>query len=45
MSAGGCDLRVPVTRSWIATTALALDVPIVTQDTDVPSIGGPVLRV
>lgn len=33
-------LRMPVNDSWIAATALALDVPIVTQDADFPSVGG-----
>ncbi len=39
-------LRMPVNDSWIAATAMALDVPIVTQDADFPSVGGlAVLRV
>ena len=39
-------LRMPVNDSWIAATALALDVPIVTQDAGFPSIAGlAVLRV
>ena len=32
------DLRMPVNDSWIAATAMALDVPIVTQDDDFPSL-------
>ena len=34
------DLRMPVNDSWIAATAMALDVPIVTQDDDFPSLAG-----
>jgi predicted nucleic acid-binding protein len=30
--------RMPVNDSWIAATALALDVPIVTQDDDFPDL-------
>ncbi|HAS13521.1 MAG TPA: VapC toxin family PIN domain ribonuclease [Acidimicrobiaceae bacterium] len=30
--------RMPVTDSWIAATAMALDVPVVTQDDDFPAI-------
>jgi predicted nucleic acid-binding protein len=30
------NLRMPVNDSWIAATALALDVPVVTQDDDYP---------
>ena len=33
-------MRMPVNDSWIAATAMALDVPIVTQDDDFPSIEG-----
>jgi predicted nucleic acid-binding protein len=32
--------RMPVNDSWIASTAIALGVPVVTQDDDFPSIGG-----
>jgi predicted nucleic acid-binding protein len=32
--------RMPVNDSWIAATALALAVPVVTQDTDFPNIEG-----
>ena len=32
--------RVPVNDSWIASTAIVLGVPVVTQDDDFPSIGG-----
>jgi predicted nucleic acid-binding protein len=31
-------LRMPVNDSWIAATAMALDVPIVTQDDDFPTL-------
>ena len=31
-------LRMPVNDSWIAATAMALDVPIVTQDEDFPTL-------
>ncbi|MFV2064202.1 MAG: type II toxin-antitoxin system VapC family toxin [Chloroflexota bacterium] len=31
-------LRMPVNDSWIAATAMALDVPLVTQDDDFPSL-------
>jgi predicted nucleic acid-binding protein len=34
------DLRMPVNDSWIAATAMALDVPIVTQDDDFPTLAG-----
>ena len=30
------SLRMPVNDSWIAATAIALDVPVVTQDDDFP---------
>ncbi|WP_419840921.1 type II toxin-antitoxin system VapC family toxin [Candidatus Poriferisodalis sp.] len=33
-------LRMPVNDSWIAATAMALEVPVVTQDADFPSIDG-----
>ncbi len=33
-------LRMPVNDSWIAATALALDVPVVTQDDDFPTVAG-----
>mgnify|MGYP001826564551 FL=1 len=33
-------LRMPVNGSWIAATAMALDVPIVTQDDDFPTLAG-----
>lgn len=33
-------LRMPVNDSWIAATALALGVPVVTQDGDYPAVGG-----
>lgn len=33
-------LRMPVNDSWIAATAMALDVPIVSQDDDFPTITG-----
>jgi predicted nucleic acid-binding protein len=32
------SLRMPVNDSWIAATAMALDVPIVTQDDDFPKL-------
>jgi predicted nucleic acid-binding protein len=32
------DLRMPVNDSWIAATAMALGVPIVTQDEDFPPL-------
>lgn len=32
--------RMPVNDSWIAATAMALDVPVVTQDEDFPTLGG-----
>ncbi|MBI2169006.1 MAG: type II toxin-antitoxin system VapC family toxin [Actinobacteria bacterium] len=32
--------RMPVNDSWIAATALALDVPVVTQDGDYPVLPG-----
>ena len=32
------DLRMPVNDSWIAATAMALGVPVVTQDDDFPAI-------
>lgn len=32
--------RMPVNDSWIAATALALDVPLVTQDDDFPDVEG-----
>ena len=32
--------RMPVNDSWIAATALALDVPVVTQDDDFPNVAG-----
>lgn len=32
--------RMPVNDSWIAATALALGVPVVTHDDDFPEIGG-----
>lgn len=32
------DLRMPVNDSWIAATAMALGVPIVTQDDDFPPL-------
>ena len=31
--------RMPVNDSWIAATAMALGVPVVTQDADYPTIG------
>lgn len=34
------DKRMPVNDSWIAATAMALDVPVVTQDDDFPTIDG-----
>lgn len=33
------DVRMPVNDSWIAATAMALDVPVVTQDEDFPTFG------
>ena len=33
-------LRMPVNDSWIAATAMALDVPIVTQDHDFATLAG-----
>ena len=39
-------LRMPVNDSWIAATAIALGVPIVTQDDDFPTVAEPaVIRV
>ena len=32
--------RMPVNDSWIAATAVALDVPVVTQDGDFPELDG-----
>jgi predicted nucleic acid-binding protein len=32
--------RMPVNDSWIAATALALEVPVLTQDADFPEVGG-----
>ena len=32
------DLRMPVNDSWIAATAMALGVPVVTQDDDYPPL-------
>jgi predicted nucleic acid-binding protein len=32
--------RIPVNDSWIAATAMALEVPVVTQDDDFPAVGG-----
>jgi predicted nucleic acid-binding protein len=32
--------RLPVNDSWIAATAMALDVPVVTQDEDFPVVEG-----
>jgi predicted nucleic acid-binding protein len=34
------DLRMPVNDSWIAATAMALEVPIVTQDEHFPTLAG-----
>ena len=34
------DLRMRVNDSWIAATAMALGVPIVTQDDDFPALAG-----
>ena len=34
------NLRMPLNDSWIAATAMALDVPIVTQDDDFPTLTG-----
>ncbi len=34
------SLRMPVSDSWIAATAMALDVPVVTQDDDFPTLVG-----
>lgn len=36
--------RMPVNDSWIAATAMALDVPIVTQDDDFPAVEGLVVQ-
>jgi len=33
-------LRMPVNDSWIAATAIALQVPVVTQDADYPNVDG-----
>ena len=33
-------LKMPVNDSWIAATAIALDVPVVTQNDDFPSLTG-----
>lgn len=32
--------RMPVNDSWLAATAMALDVPVVTQDDDFPEVEG-----
>ncbi len=32
--------RMPVNGSWIAATAMALEVPVITQDDDFPEIAG-----
>lgn len=32
--------RMPVNDSWIAATAMALEVPVVTQDADFPDVAG-----
>jgi len=32
------DVRMPVNDSWIAATAMALSVPVVTQDDDFPAL-------
>lgn len=34
------DQRMPVNDSWIAATAMALGVPVVTQDDDFPAVEG-----
>lgn len=34
------SLRLPVNDSWIAATAMSLDVPVVTQDSDFPELPG-----
>ncbi len=34
------EQRMPVNDSWIAATALALDVPVLTQDTDYVEVAG-----
>ena len=34
----GANLRMPVNDSWIAATAMALGVPLVTQDDDFPTL-------
>ena len=34
------DLRMPVNDSWIAATAMALDLPVVTQDDDYVELPG-----
>jgi predicted nucleic acid-binding protein len=40
------ELRMPVNDSWIAATAMALEVPVVTQDADFPVVSGlEILRV
>jgi predicted nucleic acid-binding protein len=38
LSLRDAGLRMPVNDSWIAATAMALDVPIVTQDHDFPAL-------
>lgn len=38
MALRDADLRMPVNDSWIAATAMALGVPIVTQDDDFPAL-------
>jgi predicted nucleic acid-binding protein len=40
LALGDADLRMPLNDSWIAATAMALDVPIVTQDEDFPTLAG-----
>ena len=34
------EQRMPVNDSWIAATAMALEVPVVTQDADFPDVEG-----
>lgn len=34
------SLRMPVNDSWIAATAMAVEVPVVTQDADFPELPG-----
>jgi len=34
------QLKMPINDSWIAATAMSLDVPVITQDKDFPDLPG-----